>query len=72
MNQMMILLFFNSIEYNMKFDFNGNSWQFSILASQYNLTNILQILDRLTVYSMNGRMQVFSPWITQCDPYALI
>ena len=56
----------------MKFDFNGNSWQFSILASQYNLTNILQILDRLTVYSMNGRMQVFSPWITQCDPYALI
>ena len=45
MNQMMILLFCNNIEYNMKFDFNGNSWQFLILASQYNLTNILQILD---------------------------
>ena len=57
----------------MKFDFYGNSWQFSIfnfsITIQFNkyTANI-----RLTVYSMNGRMQVFSPWITQCDPYALI
>ena len=57
----------------MKFDFYGNSWQFSIFNFSITIQfNKFTANIRLTVYSMNGRMQVFSPWITQCDPYALI